>query len=295
MALFYTTDLIITSNANFITSFEIMDKEVYSDHCPIAVTCSTDVGSSITLVKKCSDGTFNDSHWDVNKRRIVPLDPTKINWEEAIVQLEQRGRDINQLINTNNISNDELNSLISTGIYDICKANYHKNPPVLAKHPLAINCTSRNFKAIAEINLFTYDIKIKNGIPFDLCKPYLQNWLEYERLALQSEYKELNLKQNSAFKNAKNDGRRMWELIDWKGKAESKNEALINDADVDSYFRNIFQSDKTYGHPVVRDVSDTLMTLETSIPLLDCIFRVEEFNAALKKIGKGCGLDGIPA
>ena len=87
----------------------------------------------------------------------------------------------------------------------------------------------------------------------------------------------------------------MWELIDWNGKAENKKDILIQDNDADAYFRNIFQSKSTFGHPTIADVTDQLDTYNTFIPLMDDIPQKAELYKALKKVGKGCGIDGIPS
>ena len=87
----------------------------------------------------------------------------------------------------------------------------------------------------------------------------------------------------------------MWERIDWKGKAEEKKEVLIRDQDVDTYFRDIFQSEKTKNHPKIEDIQSKLEEYETYVPILDDPIQQDEFDLAMKKLGKGCGLDGIPA
>ena len=56
---------------------------------------------------------------------------------------------------------------------------------------------------------------------------------------------------NSSWKNTRYDGKKMWNLIDWKGKAEKKKEILISDGNVDSYFKDIFQSNRTNNHPAI--------------------------------------------
>ena len=87
----------------------------------------------------------------------------------------------------------------------------------------------------------------------------------------------------------------MWELIDWKGKAEIKRDTLIQDCAVESYFKEIFQSRKTKDHPKIPDISNKLDEYKMHVPILDDTPHTAELNVAVKKIGKGCGLDGIPA
>ena len=123
--------------------------------------------------------------------------------------------------------------------------SYKKEKPIIHHPPFSRNCNSQNFKAIAQINFFTYLTFINNGLPPETYNLYLQNWENYEELARQAENNEVNAKCNSGWKNVRGDGKKMWELIDWNGKAESKKEPLIDESDIYSYFKEIFQSDLT--------------------------------------------------
>ena len=80
---------------------------------------------------------------------------------------------------------------------------------------------------------------------FDTCKPHLENDLRYEQLASNPENDEINVKRNTAWKAIKHDERRMWDMIDSKGKADIKKETLIHESEIFPYFKNIFQSKKT--------------------------------------------------
>ena len=80
------------------------------------------------------------------------------------------------------------------------------------------NCSSKNFKGIAAMNFYTYNIKRNNEEPVEICQKYLEDWIMYENLALKAEEKELNVKCNKSWKNVKNDSKKMRSLIDWKGK-----------------------------------------------------------------------------
>ena len=87
----------------------------------------------------------------------------------------------------------------------------------------------------------------------------------------------------------------MWDLIDWKGKADSKKEILVNEYDITPYFKNIFQSENTKYHPIIDDISTSLESYYMHVPNLDCIPNRLEFIHAICKLGKGTGIDGIPA
>ena len=53
-------------------------------------------------------------------------------------------------------------------------------------------------------------------------KHYLNRWIEYENIATQFENNEINSKVNKTWRNYKKDGRKLWKLVDWKGKAQKK-------------------------------------------------------------------------
>ena len=78
----------------------------------------------------------------------------------------------------------------------------------------SINCKSANFRAIADINLYTYNLHTQNGVLMNTRRIYLENYLKYEQLASDVELKEVNIRQNTAWRKVRNDGKKMWELID---------------------------------------------------------------------------------
>ena len=145
------------------------------------------------------------------------------------------------------------------------------------------------------MNFYTYNFHTQIGAEMDVRRPYLENYLLYEKLAKDTENREINLRKNSAWKRAKGDGKTMWKLIDWKGKADLKKEALIQESDITPYFKKIFQSEKTQNHPKVESIQERLDTYMCYVPELDDPFTLKELEYAVKKVGSGCGLDGIRA
>ena len=157
------------------------------------------------------------------------------------------------------------------------------------------NLNSANLKAIAEMNFFTYKFHTDNGADLQIRKPFLESYLLYEKCAKEAEDKEINLKKNRAWKNSKGDGKRMWKLIDWKGKADLKKEPLIHHTDITPYFKKIFQSDKTKNHPKVGAAKNELDTYNNYVEQTDKDFDTAELLRAVKKVGSGISLDGIPS
>ena len=90
--------LVMTNNIDMISSFQIMDKLIYSDHCPSYVTCTVNPLCSMGFIRQCLDGAFNDGHWDINKRKVILLKFSTINWENAIGDVEVQSCVINNFI-----------------------------------------------------------------------------------------------------------------------------------------------------------------------------------------------------
>ena len=286
-------DLIISNGLDEIASLKIMEKEIYSDHCPVSLTYKIKPECSLSFINQCAMNVFNDDQLDINKRKLTPLKVERIEWSTALVDLENRADVIQERID-GGINNEQLNALITTSIYGICKNNYKQRSEKPERRDTD-GCHSKNYKAIAQMNLYTYEYHLKENSPMEVCEQYLLNWIKYEEMANDAESVELDTRKNSAWKNVKGDGKKMWERIDWKGKAEEKKEVLIRDQDVDTYFRDIFQSEKTQHHPKIAEIQSKLDVYESYVPTLDDPITQEEFDSAMKKLGKGCGLDGIPA
>ena len=157
-----------------------------------------------------------------------------------------------------------------------------------------MNCNSTHFKAIAAINIFTYNILCKDDDQHGDCKIYLQNWLVYENLALRAEDAELNTRYIKSWKSMKHDSKKMWGLIDWKGKSGINKDYYVNESVINSYFINIFQSDKTKNQPVVTDIVEIINIYEIHVPALDRMPDINELDIALKSICRGISFDGLP-
>ena len=84
--------------------------------------------------------------------------------------------------------------------------------------------------------------------------------MKYERLAKQARNDELNCKINKSWKDKREDGKRLWECIDWKGKAEIQPEKQAKEAEIIRYFKGIFQSPKTKNNPVLSLIDLELMS-----------------------------------
>ena len=290
-------DLVLANNINMVNSLKILKKDVHSDHTPVAVTINVSPWCSVNFIQGCAKGTFSDDHWDINKRKMTPLIAEKIDWPNAILELEEKAASLMGLIQGSEKSNDELVALITRTIYDTCKDNYKRmNTDGLTSISMHNpHLKSANMKAIAEMNLYTYNVCTNKGDNMDVRKPYLEAFMLYSKLAEIAENKEINARKNIAWKKARGDGKSMWKLIDWKGKADLKKEVLIQEEDITPYFKKIFQSEKTRDHPKVDSVLERLEAYSCYVPGLDDTITMSELTSAVKKVGSGCGLDGIRA
>ena len=109
-----------------VTSFRILKKEIYSDHCPNSLTYEVKAECSMNFINQCAMNVFNDNHLDINKRKLTPLKMEMIEWSKALKELEERADLIQSRINEG-VSNEQLNALITSSIYGICKKNYKQN------------------------------------------------------------------------------------------------------------------------------------------------------------------------
>ena len=103
--------LVLSNSLDIIYSFSIMEKNIYSDHCPISTIITVKHSSSLNLNRSCADGLVNDNHWDINKRRIPSLVFSKIDWICVVPCLEDLSRHISNSIQNNSLNNDQIDAL----------------------------------------------------------------------------------------------------------------------------------------------------------------------------------------
>ena len=291
-------DLMLSNKLEEIKEFQIMEKYIYSDHCPIALTCTIEITPSLELVYKCSKDIFNYDHLDVNRRILPPLKLHRIDIKKAISSLEVSADKIKEEIGNDMYDNSTLSNLISNTIYNSCRSNYKtKEGQVLPDMtPNLINCNSKNFKAIAQANFSTFGIWNRRGMPEDECIVYLENWVKFENMAVEAENSKINVKRNRLWKNSKGDSKKLWAMIDWKGKAEQNTDDKIDEEETLQYFSGIFQSEKTKKHPVItNELFERLAEYNVNIPFIDTVPTMYDVELALRTFGKGVGIDGIPS
>ena len=158
------------------------------------------------------------------------------------------------------------------------------------------NCDSRNLKAIAEANLYTFTMLTDaDNVDDDVRFNYLEYWIKFQNLAREAENRELNIKINKTWKNSKGDSKKLWSLINWKGKAVKTTEETVYEEETQRYFSNIFQSTKIEHHPVLdNNMRTKIENYNVVNPSVDSTPTMDELEYALKNFGNGVGPDDIP-
>ena len=215
-------DITLCNVPEIIEQFRILQKFIYSDHCPIMLSCTLRRIPSLDIVYKCSKDLFSYDHLDVNKRILPPIKLCRLNVRNTVDMLDERATVMINSLNQN-INNDNLSMKITNMIYDVCKSNYRREilgmDDIENNLPNLRNCSSKNFKAIAEAHLYTFNV-MSDIDPYDDNRMvYLENWVKFQNLSRISEDKELNIRINKTWKNSKGNSKKMWSLIDWKGNA----------------------------------------------------------------------------
>ena len=280
-------DLTITNDLDMIEDLKINQKLIFSDHCPVSLTCKVKLETPMEFVYDCARNSLSHEHYDINYRLKKAIKFEKLDFPKLISKLSEIDA---------NISEDDSNNVttvkISDALYKCCLDSYTKNKP--RNEPLTgnlVNCTSANFKAIAEANLFAHQSLSKDGRD---TTGYVNNWIRFEDLARTAANSELNVRKNKAWRDKKYDGKKLWEAIDWKGKAEEKMEKPAYEADTLKYFTGIFNSEKTAKNPIISDIEGKINNYNNYIPKLDDPISMKELQHALDCIGTGVSIDGIP-
>ena len=199
---------------NDIALTNVLDT-VYSNHCPIALSVVVDLTTPLHIVYKCAKDIFSYDHLDINKRILPPLKIHRIDVRKAMEIMNESAEKLKEELLIKEKEPNTLTNLLSNNIYDSCKStNKEKEDDITIDLPNLKNCNSKNFKAIANMNLETFNTYLNSGRTEEECIPYLENWTKFEHLANSTERNEINVHQNKSWRNAKSDSKKYWTLID---------------------------------------------------------------------------------
>ena len=144
-------DIAFSNDIKSISSFKILQKMVQSDHCPVSLECTISLSTPLEFEHDCAYHMFNNQQYDVNRRLRNPIRLDRVDITRAVERLSQP---FTLSEDDNNLSAVQL----TNHIYDCCRDNYKNEDDRIVLTDNLLNCTSVNFKAIAEANLATYRI-----------------------------------------------------------------------------------------------------------------------------------------
>ena len=87
-------DVVLSNCIEYIKSFNILEKRIYSDHKPCSVEIRKNSKTSLDIVKRCSENTFSYNHYDINRRLVPPIKFSRVDVTGAIKDLEKLANEI---------------------------------------------------------------------------------------------------------------------------------------------------------------------------------------------------------
>ena len=194
----------------------------------------------------------------------------------------------NDIIPSQLLINEFTNDL-TNGVYDCCQESKVLFTPT-TRIPQQQNCTSDNFKAIAEAHKYRYENLQDDQ---QLSEYHKKEWLFYQTIAWEKEQEEMNVTKNTKWKVYSKEPRKLWKMIDYKGETQSNTSCPPKV--VRNYFcNNIFNSHKLEGNPTLKEIEGEIEEYDKINEITDRDFSPEELTAAIKKYGKGVSFDGLP-
>ena len=103
-------DILLVNNISVINSFNILNRNTLSDHCPLHISYCLEKRPSLDLINDCTKGVFNYDHFDVNKRVKIPIRWRNVDVVETIKELDEKANEI--MIKLNDDGQDETVKLI---------------------------------------------------------------------------------------------------------------------------------------------------------------------------------------
>ena len=286
-------DMALTNNTDSLFNFLILNKLPQSDHCPCMISFKAKFQYPLHFIQNCASGFLCYEHYDVNKRIIKSIQPKKCNLTYLTSQLREVGSSL--ISKYENCSNshtmiNEMTNDITQGIY-ISTRNSRTTNQVTSPHPHHKNCSSANYKAIAEANLIRYEnVRNTNVIS---AEHYWDEWIRYHNLATSLEDQELRQSNTKRWKHLlAKDPRKLWKQLDWKGHPQTRPDEIPPET-ITQFFRNIFQSPTLTDKPTISQISDEIINYEITSDITDGDIEMEEVEYAIKKLGTGSSFDGI--
>ena len=223
-------DLCICNNIQDVIEFKILDKVIYSDHCPVSLSIDVENKPSLSLISECAKDNFKYNHLDINRQLRKGINPQNIDASKLMDNLSILAEEIDQF-QCNDIN--RIANHITDGIYKACKDSVRKLE--LTNLIPNENCTSKHMKAISEAHFYLYSYKVSNNANIEEITCAASKWWDYHCLAVKVENKECNTHVNKKWQQCKKDGKTLWQQIDWKGGSTSKKSTTVEPECIDSY------------------------------------------------------------
>ena len=285
-------DLAVCNNLHCIKEFKIEDKIPQSDHCALSIDLSVKITPSFETIGECASGIRNYSQYNLSRRIKCPINVKKLNLVTTQNDLVALGDELaTKYVNVipSQQSIDEFANDLTNRLYDCLKKNKITSKPT-NRTPQQQNCTSKNFKAIADAHKIRFE-SIHNDET--LAEHHRQEWLFYQSVSWEKEEEELCTAKNNKWRLFSKDPKKLWKMIDYKGEIQSGTSCppkLIR-----SYFsNNIFNSSKISNNPVLADIADEIHEYDNSNDITDSKLTSEELSLAIRKYGNGVSFDGLP-
>ena len=190
-------DIVLTNDVRSIKSFQIDDKSHLSDHCPCFLSFKYILSPSLNIINDCADNFKSYDHFDISKRLRRPINLKKLDLVKLNDELLKAGNLILTSLHssTSSIDCDSVNNLcneITDCLYQCCNrsrrhvTNKQINLVILNRN----HCSSKNFKAIVDANLFCFTYhRTRNN--HQQAERYKNEWLLYQEIAWKTENEEL--------------------------------------------------------------------------------------------------------
>ena len=285
-------DTCMSNNIKIIRTFNILPKINYSDHTPCMLNLELDTRVPLVLINDCSAGFKSYHHYDINKKlkktiKLENMDLVRLDEDLHTISVE-----LHQHLAASNITAEtihEISNTLTDLIYDCCTRNLRKRDDI--RDPPQQNCTSENFKAIANANYAQY-VRLKDADTIT-AENYRSEWIYYMDVGIMEEKKERAQLRNKkwAVLNNKNP-KELWRLIDWKGDCNAKEENISPET-IQTFFRKVFQSGKTANNPTLDCINNVIKNYVNYVDVTDKPISLSEIDLAIAQLGTGVGLDGI--
>ena len=151
-------DICLTNHVRIVENFQILDKTIVSDHCPLILSLRSPTNCSYDIINKCASSFLSYDHYDWNKKLRKTARVENCDLVKLYSELEELSNELLPGLETDEMTHtglETLNKRITDGIYTACVRSKKNRTPIHVTGNL-LNCNSKHFKAIADANAMNY-------------------------------------------------------------------------------------------------------------------------------------------